>query len=113
MVSNIAPESGCFLTPLDVEYKKQVAVIGGRCSRIFVRTVNPLDRKIKLDRFSYRIIGVTEEQGGGIFGGPNFDRRIYSRLHLDEAFGGCGRQAHVDIAIKAPARKNLAISTSR
>lgn len=108
IVSNIAPESGRFLMPFDVEYKKHVAVIGHAVAEALFGTVNPLDRKIKLGRFTYRVVGVMEEQGGGTFGGPNFDRRVYVPVStFIKTFGDRGGQAHVDIAIKAPSHEEL------
>lgn len=108
IVSSITPESGRFLMPFDVVYKKKVAVIGHAIAEALFGEHSPLDRKIKLGRFTYRVIGVMEEQGGSMFGGPNFDRRVYVPIStFIKTFGDRGGQANFDVAIKAPSQEEL------
>jgi putative ABC transport system permease protein len=109
VVSDISPEFGRFLLPFDIEYKKNVAVIGYSIAEILFGSVSPLNKKIKIGRYSYRIIGVMEEQGGSFFGGPNFDRQIYVPITtFVKTFGDRGGQANFDLAIKAPSHEDLA-----
>ena len=108
IVSSITPEFGRFLMPFDVVYKKKVAVIGHAIAEALFGSHSPLDRKIKLGRFTYRVIGVMEEQGGSTFGGPNFDRRVYVPIStFIKTFGDRGGQANFDVAIKAPSHEEL------
>jgi len=108
IVSSITPESGRFLMPFDVAYKKQVAVIGSAIAEALFGSHSPLDKKIKIGRYTYRVIGVMEEQGGSSFGGPNFDRRIYVPITtFIKTFGDRGGQANFDVAIKAPSQEEL------
>jgi len=108
IVSSITPEFGRFLMPFDVVYKKKVAVIGHAIAEALFGAHSPLDRKIKLGRFTYRVIGVMEEQGGSTFGGPNFDRRVYVPIStFIKTFGDRGGQANFDVAIKAPSHEEL------
>jgi len=109
IVSSITPEFGRFLMPFDIVYKKKVVVIGYAVAEALFGTLDPLDRKIKLGRFTYRVIGVMEEQGGSSFGGPNFDRRVYVPIStFIKTFGDRGGQANFDVAIKAPSNEELA-----
>ena len=109
IVSNITPETGRFLMPFDVAYKKNVAVIGSAIAEALFGETNPLDKKVKLGRYTYRVIGVMEEQGGSSFGGPNFDRRVYIPITtFIKTFGDRGGQANFDVAIKAPSHEALA-----
>jgi putative ABC transport system permease protein len=109
IVSSITPETGRFLMPFDVAYKKNVAVIGSAIAEALFGETNPLDKKVKLGRYTYRVIGVMEEQGGSSFGGPNFDRRVYIPITtFIKTFGDRGGQANFDVAIKAPSHEALA-----
>jgi putative ABC transport system permease protein len=108
IVSTITPEIGRFLRPFDVAYKKNVAVLGSAVAEALFGDINPLNKKLKLGRYTYRIIGVMEEQGGNSFGGPNFDRRVYVPITtFIKTFGDRGGQANFDIAIKAPSQEEL------
>jgi putative ABC transport system permease protein len=108
VVSNMTPESGRFIMPFEVDYKKKVVVIGYAVAEALFGSISPLDKDIKLGRYNYRIIGVMEEQGGSSFGGPNFDRRVYVPIStFIKTFGDRGGQANFDVAIKAPSQEAL------
>jgi putative ABC transport system permease protein len=108
VVSNMTPESGRFIMPFEVDYKKKVVVIGYAVAEALFGSISPLDKDIKLGRYNYRVIGVMEEQGGSSFGGPNFDRRVYVPIStFIKTFGDRGGQANFDVAIKAPSQEAL------
>jgi putative ABC transport system permease protein len=108
VVSNMTPESGRFIMPFEVDYKKKVVVIGHAVAEALYGSISPLDKDIKLGRYNYRVIGVMEEQGGSSFGGPNFDRRVYVPIStFIKTFGDRGGQAGFDVAIKAPSQEAL------
>lgn len=108
IVSSITPETGRFLMPFDVKYKKNVAVIGSNVAEVLFGGISPLDKKIKIGRYTYRVIGVMEEQGGSTFGGPNFDRRVYVPITtFIKTFGDRGGRANFELAIKAPSHEEL------
>tara|TARA_R110002153_G_scaffold192633_1_gene345925 strand:+ start:16245 stop:17483 length:1239 start_codon:yes stop_codon:yes gene_type:complete len=103
IVSNMLPESGRFLMPFDVAYKKQVVVIGSEIATGLFEHFDPLGQEIKIGRYKFKVVGVMEEQGGSIFGGPNFDRQMFIPITTySKVFGNSGGRANVDIAIKAP-----------
>ncbi|WP_339723763.1 ABC transporter permease [uncultured Paraglaciecola sp.] len=103
IVSNMLPETGRFLMPFDVAYKKQVVVIGSEIATGLFEKFDPIGQDIKVGRYKFKIIGVMEEQGGSIFGGPNFDRQVFIPITTyNKVFGNSGGRANVDIAIKAP-----------
>jgi len=103
IVSNMLPESGRFLMPFDVAYKKQVVVIGSEIATGLFENFDPLGQDIKIGRYKFKVVGVMEEQGGSIFGGPNFDQQMFIPITTySKVFGNSGGQANVDIAIKAP-----------
>ena len=109
VVSDMTPELGRFIMPFEVDSKKNVAVIGHAVAEALFGSVSPIDRKIRLGRYTFRVIGVMEEQGGSSFGGPNFDRRVYVPITTYiKTFGDRGGQANFDVAIKAPSQEDLA-----
>ena len=103
LVSNQTPAAGRFLLPFDVQYRRPVAVIGSDIAEGLFGKSNPIDKQFKVGRYNFRVIGVMEKQGGGGFGGPNFDRRVYLPIStFAKTFGSQGGRASVDVAIKAP-----------
>jgi len=103
IVSNMLPASGRFLMPFDVRFKKTVAVIGSEIAEGLFGDFDPLGQDMKLGQYKFTVIGVMEEQGGSIFGGPNYDRQIFVPIStFTKVFGNSGGRSNVDIAIKAP-----------
>ena len=108
-ISTAQPQTGRFLMPFDLTYKKSVCVIGADIRERLFKGVDPLHRTLKLGRHEFRVIGVMEKQGGSFLGGPNFDQRIYIPITTFVRTYG-GRQGHVDvtIAVKAPSQEAMA-----
>ncbi|GAB4365100.1 MAG: ABC transporter permease [Calditrichia bacterium] len=106
-VSNSLPELGRFFTPLDVQYKKPVCVIGMEIKERLFKDVDPLNKKIKIGWYKFLVVGVMEKQGGAsFFGGPNFDAQIFIPIStFMKTFGGTHR--HFNISVKAPAQESL------
>jgi len=106
-VSNSLPEFGRFLTSLDVQNKKFVCVIGSEIREQVFKNVDPLNKKMKIGRYNFRVVGIMEKQGSaGFFGGPNFDRRIFIPIStFIKAYGSTNRG--FDIAVKAPSQEEM------
>jgi len=105
-LSSAQPQTGRFLLPFDVTYKKNVCVIGTDVRDGIFSTVSPLNKNIKIGRTVFRVIGVMEKQGGSFLGGPNFDRQIIVPItSFVKAFGGAHRRQEVNIAVKAPSQE--------
>jgi putative ABC transport system permease protein len=105
-LSTAQPQTGRFLLPFDVLYKKNVCVIGTDVRDGVFGTVNPLDKSIRIGRTDFRVIGVMEKQGGSFLGGPNFDRQIFVPItSYVKAFGGSHGRQDVNIAVKAPSQE--------
>ncbi len=102
-VSTALPEFGRFMTAFDVQYKKNVCVIGVTLRDRLFGDEGPLNKEIRIGRNKFRVIGVMEKQGGaGMFGGPDFDSQILMPItSFVEAFGRVNRD--MVIGIKAPA----------
>ena len=108
LVSASLPEYGRFLTAFDVQYKKNVCVIGSSLRERLFDNESPLNKTIRIGRANFRVVGVMEEQGSaGFFGGPDFDSQIFVPISsFVKAFGGRGRD--LNIAVMAPAGTTLA-----
>jgi len=105
-LSSAQPQSGRFLLPFEVTYKKNVCVIGTDVQDGVFSAVNPLNKKIRIGRTVFRVIGVMEKQGGSFLGGPNFDRQIFVPITtFEKAFGGSHGRTDVNIAVKAPSQE--------
>ena len=107
-LSSAQPSTGRFLLPFDVEYKRYVCVIGSDVKDGVFAGGNPIDKKIRIGRADFRVIGVMEKQGGSFLGGPNFDRQIFVPITTYvKAFGGDHGRQDVNIAVKAPSQEAL------
>ena len=105
-VSSSVPDYGRFLSGIDVHYKKFVCVLGSEIKDHLFPNVDALQKDIKIGRYTFRVIGVMEKEGGGTFGGPNYDRRIYVPItSFIKAYGSRNRQ--FSIAVKAPTQSDL------
>ncbi len=107
-LSSAQPQSGRFLLPFDVVYKKNVCVIGTDIRDGLFGTADPLNKTIKIGRHMFRVIGVMETQGRSFLGGPNFDRQIFIPItSYVRAFRGNRGAQDVNVAVKAPTQEAM------
>lgn len=110
-MSSVQPQTGRFLLPFDVQFKRNVCVIGTDVRDGLFGTTDPINKSMHVGRTEFRVIGVMEKQGGSFLGGPNFDRQIYVPITAYvKAFGDAHGQQDVNVAVKAPSQeavKNL------
>jgi len=107
VVSNSLPNFGRFLTSVDVQNKKFYCVIGSEIKDNLFKDVDPINKKMKIGRYNFRVVGIMEKQGSsGFFGGPNFDRQIFIPIStFVKAFGSSNRQ--FNFAVKAPSQESM------
>jgi putative ABC transport system permease protein len=107
MVSASMPELGRFLTAFDVQNRRRVCVIGSNIHERLFEEADPLNKTIKIGRFSFRVIGVMERQGSAsFFGGPDFDSQVFIPITtFVKSFGGTNRD--FNLAVKAPSQTSL------
>jgi putative ABC transport system permease protein len=102
-MSSVRPDEGRFLLPFDVQYRKNVCIIGVDVRKGLFGTANPLNQKVRIGRTDFRVIGVMEKQGGSFGDGPNFDRQVLVPITtFVKAFGGTHGFQNVNVAVKAP-----------
>ena len=108
LVSSAQPQLGRFMMEFDVTYKRNVCIIGTDVRDGLFGAVNPINKKMKIGRTDFRVIGVMEEQGGSFLGGPNFDRQVFIPItSYVKAFGGQHGREDVGIAVKAPTQEAM------
>ena len=108
-LSTAMPEVGRFLLPFDVQYKRNVCVIGSDVKEGLFGRQEPLNKTVIIGRTQFRVVGVMEKQGGSFLGGPNFDRQIFVPItSFVRAFGGTHGRQEVNIAVKAPDQESMA-----
>ncbi|MGD9253189.1 MAG: ABC transporter permease [Holophagae bacterium] len=107
LVSSAVPEIGRFLTEYDIKFKRRVCVIGVNMREQLFGDVDPINKKIKVGRAEFRVVGVMEKQGSaGFFGGPDFDSQIFVPVTtFVKEYGGRNRSFF--FAIKAPPGTNV------
>ena len=102
IITNRMPEFGRFLMEFDVRYKKNAVVIGHEVAEDLFGKVSPINKEMNVGRYTFRVVGVLEKQGGNTMGGPNFDRQVFVPIStFVKSFGG-RRFTDVDIAVKSP-----------
>jgi len=102
LVSTGIPEVGRFLTAADVRSKRRVCVVGADLRERLFEGADPLNKRIRIGRYDFLVVGMMEKQGSsGFFGGPNFDSQIYVPITtLMKLYGSTQRD--FDFAVKAP-----------
>ncbi len=107
LISSASVGLGRFMTPFEVQSRKKICVIGETIQERLFDNADALNKKIKIGRHTFRVVGVMEKQGGSsFFGGPDLDSQIYIPVTtFTRAFGGANR--HINIAVKAPSQETL------
>jgi putative ABC transport system permease protein len=74
-VRNTKAEKGRFFTEEEDRSGQRVMVMGPKLAEKVFGRVDPVNKEVRLNDVAFRVVGVTEEKGGG-FGGPSFDEFI-------------------------------------
>ncbi len=75
---NLKAQYGEVYTKNDVDKRSKVVVLGPKIAqKIFTNSADAVGRFVKLEKQSYKVIGVLEAKGGGGFGGPDLDSFVY------------------------------------
>jgi putative ABC transport system permease protein len=71
-VRSFYPERGSFITSDDLRSRSRVAALGRSVAQaLFPSGVNPIGQTIKINRVSFRVIGVMEEKGASAYSDDN------------------------------------------
>jgi putative ABC transport system permease protein len=75
---NFEPESGELFDESDVAKRSKVVVLGNAIAKdLFGEPANAVGQTIRFSEQRFKVLGVLKEEGGGNFGGPNFDRGLF------------------------------------
>jgi putative ABC transport system permease protein len=108
VVTDGLPEYGRFMSPIDVQFKKKVCVIGNEIKDRLFKKTDPINKKIKIGWYKFRIVGIMEKRGSAsFFGGPNFDNQIFIPITTFLKYYG-GRNRNYTISVKAPGQESMA-----
>lgn len=100
--NNRAIESGRFISQTDVDYAKNVAVIGMDVVEKLYPNMNPIGKQIFLDNHPFEVIGVFEPKGEA-FGQSNDNFALIPITSMHKIYGKNNRT--INIAIQAPSKK--------
>jgi len=70
-INNYEVESGRAISPVDIDYRNKVAVIGLTTAEFFWGKDNPLGKNISVDGEKYTIVGILKDKGSSIMGDSN------------------------------------------
>jgi putative ABC transport system permease protein len=108
IVTDGFPESGRFITPVDVNFKKRVCVIGYEIKERLFKNTDAVNKDIKIGWHNFRVVGVMEKRGSaGFFGGPNFDNQIFIPITTLIKYFGTQNRGYT-VAVKSPTHEGLA-----
>lgn len=109
VMSGTLPETGRFLMPFDLQYRRAVAVIGWEIKDKLFGDKDPVGEKIRVGNRDFRVVGVMAKQGQGVFGGTSTDVEVYIPVTtFAKIFGGRQRGFDVDLAVKGVSPAALA-----
>lgn len=75
-IHSTSVEEGRFLTPSDDDAIEKVAILGKKVVEKFFPNEDPINKKIKIKKHYFRVIGVFEEEGTSAFGASSQDDSI-------------------------------------
>ena len=106
-------EEGRNMSPLEVRYGSNVAIIGGEVKKsLFDTYENVLNNEISVWGTKYRVIGILSEQGA--MDGGSSDRRIIVPIHSARSLAaGRTLQYNIDVAIDNSLDMEMAMGEAR
>ncbi|MFW5999357.1 MAG: ABC transporter permease [Halanaerobiaceae bacterium] len=98
-------KQGRFINHRDLESRSRVAVLEAKAAEDLFGANDPLGEKIRFSGQSFRIIGVIEEKGDGIFGSFGGDRVVipttsYGRLQDGSEYPGLYARFTEDVSVE-------------
>ncbi|MFO7769344.1 MAG: ABC transporter permease [bacterium] len=100
-------ERGRFLTALDEQRRRPVAIIGADLVEKFFTAIDPLGQEVRIDGHRFRVVGVLEKQGAFL----GFSQDNLAIIPVSTFRKHWGRQSEVAFAVRArPGQMNEAIN---
>jgi len=97
---NLVAIFGRVFDKTDIEKKGKIVVLGSEIAKkLFNEPDLALDKKVRIEDQSFKVIGILEAKGGGGFGGPNFD--MFAYIPYTSAFNLVGKKTFSTFTLKA------------
>lgn len=75
---NLKAKYGSVFTKTQVDNRSKIIVIGPKIAeKLFDSAESAVGRNVKVDKQTFKVVGVLEAKGGGGFGGPDLDSFVY------------------------------------
>ncbi len=100
-------DEGRFISETDVEYNRNVIVVGLDILEVLFPHKNPVGEYVRVGPHKFRVIGTLEKQGSTF--GQSKDNRVIMPITSFQKIYGDRRSLHVTVQVKDPTRMNLAI----
>jgi putative ABC transport system permease protein len=105
---NFVAQYGSVFSTADNSARNKVVVLGSKIAgKLFSDSSLAIDKKIRIDGQSFRVIGVLESKGGGGLGGPDFDNYIYIPYKTGYIFNT--DKKFIEIMVKARTAEDLPV----
>lgn len=95
---NVYPESGRFITGYEAEHRRSVCVLGSEVAEKLFEFQDPLDQKIYVENYPFRVIGVLEKRGTSLAG--NLDTDIFIPLGAFRKIYGIRRSLTICVKVR-------------
>lgn len=106
LAHNFVAEYGTTFSSADNSARNKVVVMGSKIAeKLFDDASLAVDKKVRIDGQSFKVVGVLEEKGGGGLGGPSFDDYIYIPYKTGYIFNT--DKKFIEILVKARSEEDL------
>ncbi|MGE5344257.1 MAG: ABC transporter permease [Candidatus Omnitrophota bacterium] len=99
--TNFEFSHGRFLSRIESQSSRDVAVIGNDIKENLFKHINPLGQYVMLDRVKFKIVGVLKKQGSNLLGDFNPDKQVYVPIGSALKYFGNNRST-ITIVVRAP-----------
>lgn len=106
-VRNLSIQNGRFISPIDMDFRQKVAVLGSTTATTLFGSQSPVDQTILVNGASYKIVGVLNSKGGSM--GQNQDdtiiipfstaQRLLNTTHIQQLYAQATNQSAVTSAM--------------
>jgi len=84
LVRNHNAEAGRFITPIDVDFRQKVAIIGSEVVNELFGDNNPIGETIQIDGTKFKVVGILEEKGSSM--GGSSDEKVLIPISTAQRF---------------------------
>lgn len=98
-IRNIDMQSGNFITQSDVDAQTPVAILGATAAENIFGASDPVGQSVRINKISFKIIGVMKSKGGSGFGGNQDDTVLVPLSTAQKRLFGVDFVGSVSVAV--------------